>query len=128
MNLMLDTHLLLWAAGSPERLSASTTALINDHHNVLYFSTASLWEIVIKSGLGRDDFHVDPHLFRRGLLENGYLELPILSQHVLSVSHLPDIHKDPFDRMLVAQAQSEGFMLLTSDERVASYPGPVKLV
>lgn len=128
MNLMLDTHLLLWAAGSPERLSVSTAALINDEDNVLYFSAASLWEIVIKSGLGRDDFQVDPHLFRRGLLENGYLELPILSQHVLSISHLPDIHKDPFDRMLVAQAQSEGFMLLTSDERVASYPGPVKLV
>lgn len=128
MNLLLDTHVLLWAAGNPERLSEPATALLTDENNTLYFSAASLWEIVIKSSLGRDDFLIDPHLFRRSLQENGYLELPVLSQHVLAVSHLPDLHKDPFDRMLLAQAQSEGFLLLTADERVARYPGSVQQI
>ena len=128
MNLLLDTHVLLWAAGNPDRLSETARTLIIDENNTLFFSAASVWEIVIKSGLGRNDFSVDPNLFRRSLQDNGYLELPILSQHVLAVSHLPDLHKDPFDRMLVAQAQSEGFLLLTADERVALYPGPVQRV
>ncbi len=128
MNLLLDTHVLLWAAGTPDRLSETARTLIIDENNTLFFSAASVWEIVIKSGLGRNDFSVDPNLFRRSLQDNGYLELPIMSQHVLAVSHLPDLHKDPFDRMLVAQAQSEGFLLLTADERVALYPGPVQRV
>lgn len=128
MNLLLDTHILLWAAGDPARLSKSAATLITDENNTLYFSAASLWEIVIKTGLGRNDFRVDPHLLRRGLLENGYLELPVLAQHVLAVSHLPDLHKDPFDRMLIAQAHSEGFLLLTADERVALYPGPIQQI
>jgi PIN domain nuclease of toxin-antitoxin system len=128
LNLLLDTHLLLWAAGHPDRLSETARTLIIDENNSLFFSAASVWEIVIKSGLGRNDFRVDPDLFRRSLQDNGYLELPIMSQHVLAVSHLPDLHKDPFDRMLVAQAQSEGFLLLTTDERVALYPGPVQQV
>lgn len=128
MNLLLDTHVLLWAAGNPERLSERAASQLTDENNTLYFSAASLWEIVIKTGLGREDFRVDAHLLRRGLLENGYLELPILTQHVMAVAHLPDLHKDPFDRMLVAQAQSEGYLLLTADERVALYPGPVQLI
>lgn len=128
MNLLLDTHVLLWAAGNPDRLPETARTLIIDENNTLFFSAASVWEIVIKSGLGRNDFSVDPNLFRRSLQDNGYLELPIMSQHVLAVSHLPDLHKDPFDRMLVAQAQSEGFLLLTADQRVALYPGPVQRV
>jgi PIN domain nuclease of toxin-antitoxin system len=128
LNLLLDTHVLLWAAGNPDRLSETARTLIIDENNTLFFSAASVWEIVIKSGLGRNDFCVDPNLFRRSLQDNGYLELPIMSQHVLAVYHLPDLHKDPFDRMLVAQAQSEGFLLLTADERVALYPGPVQRV
>lgn len=128
MNLLLDTHILLWAAAEPSRLSSEATALIGDESNRLYFSAASLWEIVIKNGLGRPDFRVDPHLLRRGLVDNGYSELPITSQHTLAVSHLPDIHKDPFDRILVAQAETEGFLLMTSDELVARYPGPVRLI
>jgi PIN domain nuclease of toxin-antitoxin system len=128
LNLLLDTHVLLWAAGNPDRLSETARTLIIDENNTLFFSAASVWEIVIKSGLGRNDFSVDPNLFRRSLQDNGYLELPIMSQHVLAVSNLPDLHKDPFDRMLVAQAQSEGFLLLTADERVALYPGPVQRV
>jgi PIN domain nuclease of toxin-antitoxin system len=128
LNLLLDTHILLWAAAEPSRLSPQAIALIGNEDNRLYFSAASLWEVVIKNRLGRPDFRVDPHLLRRGLVDNGYSELPITSQHTLAVSHLPDIHKDPFDRILVAQAETEGFLLITSDELVARYPGPVRLV
>ncbi|MFT8690964.1 type II toxin-antitoxin system VapC family toxin, partial [Acetobacter orientalis] len=104
MRLLLDTHLLLWAAGEPDKLSARARTLMEDPGNDLVFSAASLWEITIKTGLGRADFQVDPHLLRRGLIENGYEELPITSQHALAVRHLPDVHRDPFDRILVAQA------------------------
>lgn len=128
MHLLLDTHLLLWAAAEPERLSETALSLIEDERNQLVFSAASLWEIVIKNGLQRQDFQVDAHLLRRGLLDNGYLELPITSQHTLGVGHLPPIHRDPFDRILVAQAESEGFLLLTADERVARYSGPIRRV
>jgi len=128
VNLLLDTHILLWAAAEPARLSSEATTLISNNDNCLYFSAASIWEVVIKNGLGRSDFYVDPHLLRRGLEDNGYLELPISSRHTLAVSHLPDLHKDPFDRILVAQAEAEGFLLLTSDEMVRQYPGPVRLV
>ena len=128
MNLLLDTHILLWAAADPAKLSSETTNLISNKDNRLYFSAASIWEVVIKNGLHRPDFFVDPHILRRGLVDNGYLELPISTQHTLALSHLPDIHKDPFDRILVAQAETEGFLLLTSDELIAQYPGPVRLV
>jgi len=128
MNLLLDTHLLLWTAAEPSKLSPQAKALISNKEHRLYFSAASLWEVVIKNGLGRPDFRVDPHLLRRGLVDNGYLELPVTSQHTLAVGHLPDIHKDPFDRILVAQAETEGFLLITSDEQVAQYPGPVRMV
>lgn len=128
MKLLLDTHLLLWAAGEPKRLSASARALINDTGNELLFSPASLWEIAIKRGLGRRDFQADPRLLRRGLLDNGYSELPIGSDHVIAIEDLPPIHKDPFDRVLVAQATVEGIALLTIDPLVARYPGPIRKV
>ena len=128
MKLLLDTHLLLWAAGEPDRLSANTRTLIDAPENELFFSAASLWEIVIKRGLGRGDFQVDARLLRRGLLDNGYSELPIGSEHAVAVDSLPSIHKDPFDRMLVAQAMVEGITLLTTDSFVAQYPGPVRKV
>lgn len=126
MKLLLDTHLLLWAAG--DQLPGQIAVLIDDADNELVFSAASIWEIVIKNGLGRPDFSVDPHLLRRGLLDNGYVELPITSEHGLAVSRLPNHHKDPFDRILVAQAVVEGIMLLTSDPVVAQYPGPIRKV
>ncbi|MDP1605393.1 MAG: type II toxin-antitoxin system VapC family toxin [Rhodocyclaceae bacterium] len=128
MKLLLDTHLLLWAAGEPDRLSANARTLIDAPENELFFSAASLWEIAIKRGLGRSDFQVDARLLRRGLLDNGYGELPIGSEHAIAVADLPPIHKDPFDRMLVAQAMVEGISLLTADSSVARYPGPVRLV
>ncbi len=126
MKLLLDTHVLLWAAGEPARLSASARRLINDVNNEPLFSVASLWEIAIKRGLGRKDFQVDARLLRRGLLDNGYGELPITSNHVIAVEDLPSIHKDPFDRLLVAQATVEGITLLTLDLVVARYPGPIR--
>ena len=128
MKLLLDTHLLLWAAGQPERLSAKARQLLEDPRNAVYFSAASIWEIAIKRSLGREDFRVEPTVLRRGLLDNGYAELPITSDHALGTDSLPPIHKDPFDRMLVAQAVAEGITLLTSDATVAEYPGPVRFV
>src|SRR5258708_39404119 len=128
MKLLLDTHLLLWAAGSPSQLSAIARKLIADPANELLFSAASVWEVAIKRGLGREDFQVDTRLLRRGLLDNGYGELPIGSEHAVAIEGLPSIHKDPFDRILVAQATIEGITLLTTDPTVARYPGPIRLV
>ncbi len=128
MKLLLDTHLLLWAAGLPERLPLAAVALIEDEQNELMFSVASLWEIVIKRAIGRTDFQVDARILRRGLLDNGYDELPITGAHALFVDGLPPLHKDPFDRMLVAQATVEGITLVTADPVVAQYPGPLRRV
>lgn len=128
MKLLLDTHLLLWAAGEPDRLSKQARALLEAPENELFFSAASLWEIVIKRGLGREDFKADARLLRRGLLDNGYSELPIGSEHAVALESLPPLHKDPFDRILVAQAQVEGITLLTADRNVAQYPGPIRSV
>ncbi|WP_075216975.1 type II toxin-antitoxin system VapC family toxin [Mongoliimonas terrestris] len=128
MKVLLDTHLLLWAAAAPDRLSPTAKTLIEDSQIRVCFSPASLWEIGIKRSLGRADFTVDPRLLRRGLVDSGYLELPITAEHALAVDTLPPIHKDPFDRILLAQASVEGIVLLTSDVTVARYPAPVRLV
>jgi PIN domain nuclease of toxin-antitoxin system len=128
MKLLLDTHLLLWAANEPQRLSAKALRLLSDLENELFFSAASLWEITIKNGLGRADFVVNARLLRRGLLDNQYGELAITSAHAVFVDTLPSLHKDPFDRILVAQATVEGFTLLTADALVSQYPGPIQLV
>ena len=128
MKLLLDTHLLLWAAGEPKRLSKQARSLIDNTENELLFSPGSLWEVAIKRGLGREDFKVDARLLRRGLLDNGYNELPITSEHVVATESLPPIHRDPFDRVLVAQATVEGITLLTVDSLVSRYPGPIRAV
>lgn len=128
MKLLLDTHVLLWVAGNPDRLTPDARALIEAAENDLFFSAANLWEVAIKSGLGREDFKVDARVLRRGLLDNGYSELPISSEHVVAIEGLPPIHKDPFDRILLAQAQVEGITLVTADSTLAQYPGPVQLV
>lgn len=128
MKFLLDTQLLLWAAGQPEQLPTAACEVLNNSLNELVFSAASLWEVSIKCGLGRNDFRVDPRLLRRGLLDNGYIELPITSEHAIAVHGLPAIHKDPFDRILVAQSMVEGIILLTADPLVAQYPCPVRMV
>lgn len=128
MKLLLDTQILLWAAGQPERLSPTARELLEGPEHELLFSAASLWEITIKKGLGRKDFRVEPRQLRRGLLDNGYIELPITSEHAVSIESLPRLHKDPFDRLMLAQAISEGIPLVTADARLARYPGPIRKV
>lgn len=128
MKILLDTQILLWAAGEPERLSSAARRLLSNRRNELLFSAASLWEIAIKKTLGREDFRVEPRLLRRGLIDNGYAELPITSQHAVSIDGLPPLHKDPFDRLLLAQATCEGITLVTADAQLARYAGPVRMV
>ncbi len=128
MKLLIDTHLLLWAAATPERLSPEARTLIEAPETEPVFSAASLWEIAIKTGLGRADFTLDPALLRRGLLDNGYQELAITGAHAVAVTTLPPLHRDPFDRLLVAQALVEGLALVTADESLRGYPGAVRVV
>ena len=126
MNLLLDTHVLLWAAGAPERLPVDVRASLGDKEATPYYSAASLWEVAIKNRLGRADFNIDPRVLRRGLFDNDYRELPVTGAHAVAVDLLPPIHKDPFDRLLIAQAQVEGLTLVTADRMVARYPGPIR--
>jgi len=128
MRLLLDTHLLVWAMGSPERLPSGLAAMLEDPQNTPVFSVASLWELVIKKALGRPDFNVEPALLRRALLDGGWQELPIAASHGLAVAQLPLFHRDPFDRLLLAQASADGLLLLTADSQLAQYPGPVRLM
>ena len=128
MRLLLDTHLLVWAMGSPERLSAALAAMLQDPANTPVFSVASLWELVIKQGLGKPDFRVEPALLRRAMLDGGWQELPVQAHHALAVAALPLLHRDPFDRLLLAQASSDGLLLITADQQLAAYPGPVRLM
>jgi PIN domain nuclease of toxin-antitoxin system len=128
VKLLLDSHLLIWTAAGSGRLPKRALPLLNDKENELFFSSASLWEITIKAAAGRQDFQVDPRLLLRNLLDNGYIEQPVTSRHGIAVLGLPSLHKDPFDRLLVAQAIVEGITLLTVDTTVANYPGPIRKV
>ncbi len=128
MKYLLDTHVLLWALGNSRKLNQDIVTLVESLDNEVYFSSASIWEVAIKNAQGRADFAVDPTVLRRALLDNQYREIAITGIHASVAGTLPPLHKDPFDRMLVAQAQSEGIMLLTADPLVAQYPGPIRLV
>ena len=128
MRLLLDTHLLLWVISESGRLSPRARDLIGDPENELLFSVASLWEIAIKHGQRRVDFQVDPRLLRRTLLNDDYTELAVTGEHAVAVANLPPLHKDPFDRMIVAQSIVEGITLLTADPLIAQYPAPVRRV
>ena len=123
MKLLLDTHMLLWAAAGT--LSKDAEKMVVDGDNTLFFSPASIWEIGIKKSLAKSDFQVEAEVLRCGLLDNQYQELPITSLHALAANALPPIHKDPFDRMLLAQAKVEGMAFLTSDSILRDYPAPV---
>ena len=126
MKILLDTHLLIWTAiGSPP---SKAIHYIDDKANTLLFSSASIWEITIKSGLNRADFTIDPVALYNGLLGARYEELPVTSRHALLVRTLPMLHKDPFDRILLAQAASEGITFLTADEILAQYHGSIIFV
>ena len=128
MRLLLDTHIVLWGAVEPERLPKSAGSLIEDPRTKSHSAPSALWEVAVKTARGRADFRIDPGLLRRNLFDNGYSELAVTGAHAVAVATLPRVHKDPFDRMLVAQATVEGVTLLTNDPAVAKYPGPVRLV
>ena len=125
MRLLPDTHLLLWSASGDSRLSAEAVQLLSDYENEVYFSTVSIWEVAIKYARGRPEFVSDPRMFRDGLLSHGYRELAVSSEHAIGVASLPTIHRDPFDRLLVAQALAEGLTLVTADVALARYPGNI---
>jgi PIN domain nuclease of toxin-antitoxin system len=128
MRVLLDTHLLLWAAARSRRLSREARRLLEDARNEVHYSAVSLWEIAIKLDLRRADFRVDIALLRPALSEMGFSELPVTGAHAERMVGLPPIHKDPFDRMLVAQSLSEPLVLLTNDEVLAGYGEVVKVV
>ena len=126
--LLLDTHLLLWAAFEPARLSPKATKTLQSRDIPLAFSLASLWEVAIKTSLGRPDFSVDPGLLHRALLAEGFFEVAIAAPHLARVATLPWVHRDPFDRLLVAQAIEDKLTLLTADATLKRYGRFVKLV
>ena len=128
MKILLDTHILLWAAAEPDRLPRAARDMLEAPETEPIFSPASLWEVAIKRSLDRADFQVDPRLLRRGLIDNGYAELPITGEHAVAIVGLPPLHRDPFDRMLIAQATIAGIELITVDDLVARYPGPIRRV
>jgi PIN domain nuclease of toxin-antitoxin system len=128
VRLLLDTQVVLWVAIGSRRLSAAARTLIEDSSNALYFSAASIWEIALKSGRGRVDFAIEASDLRESLLRAGYLEVPVTGDHAVGVGALPALHKDPFDRLLLAQANVEGMILVTGDRQLAKYPGPVRKV
>lgn len=127
MRLLLDTHLLLWAAASSRRLPREARELIEDVANEVYFSAASVWEIAIKSSLARRDFRVDPDALLPALPKMGIVELAVTAVHAAGVAQLPPIHRDPFDRLLVAQSIAEPLALLTNDALLARYSDRVRV-
>lgn len=127
-GLLVDTHLLLWWASMPEQLPAAAKTQLESYERPLVFSVVSLWVVAIKASLGRGDLQVNPHALRMGLLQEGFRELPIQVEHVLAVQHLPWIHCDPFDRLLVAQAAQERLGLLTADRTLVGYGETVRWV
>ena len=126
--LLVDTHLLLWAAFEPDRLSAKAAKTLQSRETPLLFSLATLWEVAIKTSLGRPDFSVEPGLLHRALLAEGFVELPINASHLICVATLPWVHRDPFDRLLVAQAMEDKLTLLTADATLERYGRFVRLV
>ncbi|RWX76820.1 type II toxin-antitoxin system VapC family toxin [Neorhizobium lilium] len=128
MRVLPDSHILAWFAEDDEKLTAEMREILEDDSNELFFSAASIWELAIKRALNRHGFNIEPRMLERSLVENDFTELPVTSRHALAVESLPPIHKDPFDRILIAQSMSEGMLLLTSDETIARYSGPIRLV
>ena len=134
MKYLLDTHILIWAGDWYETeienspLSSDAIKILKDLDNQLFFSPVSVWEVAIKNAQGRPGFRIDANFFRRELVANEYAEILVDSRHAAAVGELPNLHKDPFDRLLIAQANVEAITLLTADTTVARYPGPIRLV
>lgn len=125
---LLDTHLLLWIVDDDRRLPLAVRGVLDDPEAEVGFSVASIWEVAIKARLAKAGFHVDPRRLRRKLMEGGLHEVGITAEHAITAAALPMLHRDPFDRMLVAQSTVEDAVLLTVDQVLARYPGPVRLL
>jgi len=128
MKCLLDTHIILWAAFDSKRLSGKARELLETSENALYFSPVSLWEISIKHAKHPDMMPVTAERVKEAALKMGLIELPVRSRHGIDIAALPDIHGDPFDRMLVTQARSDGMSLVTHDARIAAYGEAIILV
>ena len=128
MTLLLDTHVLLWALMSPSRLGTGLQASLAARHTHVLFSAASVWEIAIKRGLDRPDFAFEPDEVVEAALATGFEALPVEPQHAARVRQLPPLHADPFDRLLLAQAQCEGAQLVTADRALMAYPAPLRWI
>lgn len=128
MRLLLDTHILLWALGDPARLDAATRGIIENNTNEVLFSAASIWEIAIKAQLGRTDFKARPEEIARAARSTGFVELPVHAQAAALVADLPLHHRDPFDRLLVAQAMTGPLRLYTADPLLQLYSELVILI
>ncbi|MGL4636603.1 MAG: type II toxin-antitoxin system VapC family toxin [Beijerinckiaceae bacterium] len=125
MSFLFDTQILLWALRKPKRLSQRVVTLLDDDALERSFSVVTMWEVAIKGGLRRPDFDFEPAQIRAAFMGSGMQELVVTGSHAAAVRDLPLIHRDPFDRMLVAQAISEGLTLVTADKTLAKYPAKV---
>ena len=128
MRLLLDTHLWVWLATDPSKLSRAARDVFDDEANALFFSVVTIWEVAIKSALGRRDFAADPALLLDYLRRGPFEELPVLAEHTLPLTILPPIYKDPFDRILIAQAVAEEMTFVTADSSLTAYPGLIRRV
>ena len=128
MRVLLDTHVLLWALAEPRRLDGETRGVIESTDAEVLFSAASIWEIAIKSGLGRAGFAFDPSEIARAALDTGFTELAVRSNAAALAGQLPLLHRDPFDRVLVAQAIVEPATLYTADQQLVPYSDLVRRV
>ena len=128
MNFLLDTHILIWVAISPHKISLELASLLSDPSNHLYFSSASIWEIPLKESLGKRDFEISSKKLHGGLIENGYKEIKISALHAMEAIKLPFIYRDPFDRILVATAIWENMPLLTNDSTLSAYHSLVRVL
>ncbi|WP_323841927.1 MULTISPECIES: type II toxin-antitoxin system VapC family toxin [unclassified Moraxella] len=125
MRYLLDTHILLWALKNSPKLSKSVKLIVSDYRNELWFSPASIWEVGIKLSNEKvqDDDLVEPFLLYQTLLQEDFKELKINSRHAIAVRNMQKIHKDPFDRILIAQAKTENLVLITVDDKIKQYDG-----
>jgi PIN domain nuclease of toxin-antitoxin system len=128
MRLLLDTNILIWAVDNPGVLDLRTQNALRNKANDIYFSAASIWEIAIKAGLGKSGFAVEPDVIAEAARTTGFIELSVYSRDASGVQHLPDYHKDPFDRLLIAQALAGPYQFLTSDAALTAYSPLVSLV
>lgn len=128
MHVLLDTNVLLWAVSTPDVLSPDVRNTLENRDNRIFFSIASIWEIAIKSSLGRTDFKFDPREVDQAARDIGFDRLPLRMDAVCRVAALPHHHRDPFDRLLVAQAMTEPAVLYTADPQLQPYSELVRCI